>query len=129
MKHSLSLRCPNCGTAWTIDATLDTPADVVCPVCQYHISLAQDDVAPQIDSRDEFESQLSALVTAAHAGGIDSEEIVRLLRDELEFTAELTHSGHQFSVQLIDLGPQPGEVLSRPLRDRRDILQTRSVNG
>jgi len=66
---------------------------------------------------------------AAHTGGIDAEELVQLLRGELEFAAELTHSGHHFCVQLIDLGVQPGEVLSRPLRDRREMLQTHSVNG
>jgi hypothetical protein len=129
MKYAVPLRCPNCGNAWTIDVVPDTLTEAVCSVCQYHISLAPDEVAPQISSRDDFESQLSALVTAAQTGGIDADEIVRLLRDELEFVAELTHGGHQFYVQLIDLGIQTGEVLSRPLRDRRDFLQARSMNG
>jgi hypothetical protein len=67
-------------------------------------------------------------MTSARASGLDTEAIVHALRDELEFAAEMGHAGRRFSVQLIDLGPQEGEILNRPVRDRREILQNRSVN-
>jgi hypothetical protein len=79
-------------------------------------------------STDDLETQLRALVMSARAGGLDAEAIVRVLRDELEFAAEMGHAGRRFSVQLIDLGPQEGEILNRPVRDRREILQNRSVS-
>jgi len=76
----------------------------------------------------DLEIQLRALITTARSSGLDSAVIVNTLRDELEFAAEMGHAGRRFSVQLIDLGPQGGELLHRPLHDRREILQTRSVN-
>jgi len=79
-------------------------------------------------STGDLETQLRALMTSARASGLDSEAIVHALRDELEFAAEMGYAGRRFCVQLIDLGPQGGEILNRPLRDRRESLQTRSVN-
>jgi hypothetical protein len=76
----------------------------------------------------DLETRLRALVTSARASGLASEAIVQALRDELAFAAEMGHAGRRFSVQLIDLGPQGGEILRRPVRDRRESLQTRSVN-
>lgn len=121
------LRCANCGTEWSPDATRSGADAATCPVCSYTAEVHA--LVPDIHSREDFEQQLSALVTAAWAGGIDTEQIVHLLRNELAFAAELAHAGHQFSVQLVDLGLQTGEMAVRPLRDRRDMLQSRSVNG
>ena len=121
------LRCANCGTEWSPDATRAGADASACPVCHYTSEVHA--LVPSIESREEFERQLSELVSAAWASGIDSEQIVHLLRDELAFAAEMAHSGHQFTIQLIDLGVQTGEMAVRPIRDRRDMLQTRSVNG
>jgi hypothetical protein len=72
--------------------------------------------------------KLDALISRARASGLAAETIVNALRGELEFAAEMAHLGHRFCVQLIDLGPPEGLILHRPVRDRREILQTRSVN-
>lgn len=79
-------------------------------------------------SADDLSSQLGALITSARASGLSAATIVQALRDELEFAAEMAQAGRHFCVQLIDLGPQESNILQRPLRDRREILQTRSVN-
>lgn len=121
------LRCANCGTEW-VPSALQNGADAAsCPVCHYTAEVHA--LVPDIRSREDFEQQLSALVTAAWSGGVESEQILHMLRDELAFAAELANAGHQFSVQLIDLGVQTGEMAVRPIRDRREMLQSRSVNG
>jgi len=79
-------------------------------------------------SVNELSAQLGALITSARASDLDEALIVQALRDELEFAAEMAHAGRHFCVQLIDLGPQESDILQRPVRDRRAILQTRSVN-
>ena len=79
-------------------------------------------------SADDLSTQLGALITSARASGLDAAIIVQALRDELEFAAELAHAGRHFCVQLIDLGPQESAILQRPVRDRRAMIQTRSVN-
>jgi len=79
-------------------------------------------------SVDDLSTQLGALITGARASGLAAPIIVQALRDELEFAAELAHAGRRFCVQLIDLGPQESAILQRPVRDRRAMLQTRSVN-
>ena len=79
-------------------------------------------------SVDELSTQLGALIASARASGLDADIIVQALRDELEFAAEMAHAGRHFCVQLIDLGPQENNILQRPVHDRREILQTRSVN-
>jgi hypothetical protein len=79
-------------------------------------------------SVNDLSAQLGALITSARASGLDEALIVQALRDELEFAAEMAHAGRHFYVQLIDLGPREDDILQRPVRDRRAILQTRSVN-
>jgi hypothetical protein len=76
----------------------------------------------------DLEAQLGELITNARAGGLDSEAIVHALRGELQFAAEMGHTGHHFNVQLIDLGPDENEIHHRPVRDRRESLLSRSVN-
>src|SRR5689334_6914570 len=132
MPQQRIVRCTNCGTEWALEARpnhlggfpVSKPA---CPVCQ--LPLSSGETSPlRLVSTDDLETQLRALMTSARASGLDAEAIVHVLRDELEFAAEMGHAGRRFSVQLIDLGPQEGEILNRPVRDRREILQNRSVN-
>ena len=132
MTQQRTVRCTNCGTEWTLE---DRPihlagasvSEPTCPVC--HLPLSTGETSPlHLVSTGDLETQLRALMTSARASGLDSEAIVHALRDELEFAAEMGYAGRRFFVQLIDLGPQGGEILNRPVRDRREILQTRSVN-
>jgi hypothetical protein len=126
MSPQLSLSCVNCGT------TLQQPArglsSVLCPVC--HLL---NDVRPAaqatIFSRDALERGLGDLITRARAGGLGDDEILAALRDELEFTAELTHAGHQICVQIVDLGPQAGQNTRQPVRDRAATLRSRTLGG
>jgi hypothetical protein len=126
-------RCTNCGTEWDLEARplhLDdaSVSEPTCPVC--HLPVATDETAPtRFVSTDDLENQLRALMSSARASGLGAEVIVHVLRDELEFAAEMGHAGRRFSVQLIDLGPQEGEILNRPVRDRREILQYHSVSS
>jgi hypothetical protein len=131
MTQQSTVRCTNCGTEWALEAQpnhlgsfpVSKPA---CPVC--HLPLSTGETSLRLVSTDDLETQLRALMTSARTSGLDTEAIIHVLCDELEFAAEMGHAGRRFSVQLIDLGPQEGEILTRPVRDRREILQHRSVN-
>jgi len=128
MPQQRTAQCSNCGTTWTPPARMSGQSSApACPVCQLPL-LASDAPLKRPLSADSLASQLSALITSARAGGLDADAIVQALRDELEFAAEMAHAGRHFCVQLIDLGPQEHGILQRPVRDRRAMLQTRSVN-
>ena len=126
------VQCSNCGTEWNpAPRSLDqggAPAGAdVCPVCQLPVSTSE--TAPQrLISVNDLSVQLGALIAGARASGLAPDSIVQVLRDELEFAAEMAHVGRNFCVQLIDLGPQESNILQRPARDRREILQSRSAN-
>ena len=132
MPQQRAVRCTNCGTEWTpADRSLDqggtSAGTAACPVCQ--LPMPTSETAPKrYMSVNELSAQLGALITSARASDLDEALIVQALRDELEFAAEMAHAGRHFCVQLIDLGPQESDILQRPVRDRRAILQTRSVN-
>lgn len=117
--------CENCGTVLAVP---DGEAVVVCPVCGLQHSGDLIHSAPLLTS-DSFESQLGALISQAHRDGLPPDEIVRVLRDELEFTAELAHSGRQFLVQLVDLGPLETRGAPQPQRDGGTTLRSRSVGN
>ncbi len=128
MPQSQATRCTNCGTVWTpAEQQAEQNSAEACPVCGL-VELAGGAAAPGVSSADELAELLSALITGARQGGLDADVIVQTLRDELEFAAEMAHTGRHFCVQLIDLGPQESNILQRPVRDRREVLQTRSVN-
>lgn len=132
MSRQHVIRCENCGTEWAVEEHVYTADEVaaledVCPVCHFRVaSVAMPALAAMQSTRD-LELRLSALISEARTSGLDDASIVDTLRDELEFIAELAHAGRNLSVQIIDLGPQDSDLAQRPLRDRRDILQTRSV--
>lgn len=119
------LQCANCGTTWS--ALANMTADGVatfCPVCHLPITGDEFDVTP-VESINELKVRLDALVRGARTGGVDTDAIVRALRDELMFAAEMSNTGRQFTVQLIDLGPQEIDIVQRPLRDRRAFVSGR----
>lgn len=104
-------QCENCGSTWTVQETgeagVESGADDVCPVCGYTPGAAHPDAEEHhVLSVGELEQQINTLVLDARASGIYPDAIVRVLREELEFAAELAKSGRRFSVQIIDLGPQ-----------------------
>ncbi|MDZ4716981.1 MAG: hypothetical protein SH847_00805 [Roseiflexaceae bacterium] len=120
--------CTNCGTDWTVESQADTQTtETVCPVCYLPMSTSAVPLMSALSVSD-LEEQLSQLMASARASGLNSDAIVHALRGELQFAAEMDHVGHHFNVQLIDLGPDESEIHHRPMRDRREILQSRSVN-
>ena len=132
MPQQRVVRCSNCGTTWTPAARSRdqggaSASAAVCPVCKLPLPTGETAIKRSM-SVDDLSTQLGALITGARASGLDATIIVQALRDELEFAAELAHAGRHFCVQLIDLGPQESTILQRPVRDRRAMIQTRSVN-
>jgi hypothetical protein len=128
------LRCDNCGTMLGLPS--EDSSGVSCPACHlfHDLSSPQDlpfstsEASPlEIMSTDDLEARLRALMSNARASGLGAEVIVQALRDELEFAAEMGHAGRRFSVQLIDLGPQEGEILNRPVRDRSSLRQSQHL--
>lgn len=132
MPQPRAVRCTNCGTKWTpaeraLGAAGSSPAAAVCPVCRMAMP-AGDVTLKRPMTAGDLAAQIGALITSARASNLDSAVIVQILRDELEFAAEMGQAGRHFCVQLIDLGPKEGDILQRPVRDRRALLQTRSTN-
>lgn len=126
MQDLLALRCGNCGTP------LEWPGagvpGVICPVCQLFNPL--DTIAPSPRMTIEsFEIRLSELVAQARASQITPDDIVVVLRNELEFAAELASSGRDLCVQIIDLGPRIGQPLRRVSRIDSMFLRGRSVGS
>lgn len=122
------LSCENCGTTWTPQGAgmfgTTTGREFICPVCQYVVG-SEPMAGSSIQSLDELESQLDALVRRAWASGLDSAKIVDVLRQELLFAAETHNAGHMYAVQVIDLGFKDGELRQRPVRDPRDLMADR----
>lgn len=128
-----SIWCHHCGTTFPIADRSAAAEDAefisaTCPVCGSPISVDTPPSQRQMTVSD-LEGQLSALINCARAAGVDDVAIVHALSSELEFAAEMHHLGHQFTVQLVDLGLHQLDLQYRPTQDRREILQTRSVNG
>lgn len=118
-QHMRRARCPNCGTEWVPEGTLVTGGDqgswgYPCPVCRFHVtfpSVAREHVPL---TAGEVQSRLTTLLTEARQDSVTSQELVALLRDELEFEAELGAPGRRMLVQIIDLGQLEPEM--QPMR-------------
>lgn len=124
MSTLVSFHCANCGTPLELPDT--GFGAVVCPVCHFVNQVRSGSPALALTS-DTLETQLGALIDQARTGGLELEEIVRVLRDELEFTAELASHGRNLSVQIMDLGPYEAHSFQRPMRDRSAMLRGRAV--
>lgn len=120
------LCCANCGTPLDPPGTDDL--GVTCPVCQFFCTVGSSLPEPVI-SLDAFGNQLSKLVAHARASGIPLDEIIRTLRDELEFTAELASGDRDLCVQIIDLGPRTNRPQRQSSRDTAKMLRGRTVGG
>lgn len=124
MRELSSIRCVNCGTSLNLPP--EGASGVRCPVC----GLFNDFSAPLpelIPTPDALVARLGDLITLAQASGLTQEEIIGVLRDELEFAAELSSDGRHLHVQIIDLGPLEMRSLERPGRDRGRLLRGRAV--
>lgn len=122
MSDPSSLRCANCGTP------LDPPGKgafgITCPVCQFFNAFG----APLAESRltvEMLETQLGSLVAHARASGLPPDAIVHVLRDELEFAAELANRGRDLCVQIVDLGPRVGEPVRHTGGENSPLLRGR----
>ncbi len=126
MQNLELLRCTNCGTP------LEPPANgtfgVICPVCHLFNTFGAPLSDPELTA-EVFETRLGDLVAQARASGIPSDVIVHVLRDELEFSAEIANHGRDLYVQIIDLGPSTSQPLRRSQRDENTRLRGRTVGG
>jgi hypothetical protein len=122
MRSSSSLGCANCGTR------LDPPAQgelgVTCPVCNFFNAFSPTYIEPHL-TREALETQLGELVSLARASDLSADVIVQVLRDELEFAAELANRGRDLCVQIVDLGPRVGDPVRRTNGDDSTLLRGR----
>jgi hypothetical protein len=124
MSDQPSLRCVNCGSSLGVPPAGATV--IRCPVCQLDNPLF---VAPASSplTAELFARGLEALVSRARSSGVSGATIVSVLRDELEFAAELATVGRQLHVQILDLGPAEGQPTAAPVRDRTTVLRGRAM--
>jgi hypothetical protein len=109
-----------------LEAPDDDVLGVTCPVCQFFNVLSALPPEPDL-TLDTLETQLDHLLAHARTSGIPLDVIVRALRDELEFAAELASSNRNLCVQIIDLGPRVGTPLRRSSRDDSPLLRGRTA--
>ena len=133
MEQHTSLRCVNCGTEWdphveqSSGGAITDSGAILCPVCEFPVAAAES-IREQL-SIGAVTTQLSTLMSHALEDGVAPEEIVRVLREELEFAAELAHTGRRVFIQIVDLGQKEGETLAPPLYDRSTVLRSRAVGN
>ena len=126
MRDSSSLRCANCGTP--LDPPDKGAPGVTCPICQLFNALSVPDLELTL-TLESLEARLGDLVAQARTSGLPLDSIVHMLRDELEFAAELASSNRDLCVQIIDLGPRKGQPLRRSSRDESMMLRGRTAGG
>jgi hypothetical protein len=128
MSDRLSPCCLNCGTP--LDHSSPDAKALVCPVCHF-VNQLQPTPASHTLTSDALEAQLELLIGKARTGGLELDEIVRILRDELEFTAELASNGRNLPVQIIDLGPLEAQGMQTPSPQRmgKTMLRGRAVGS
>jgi hypothetical protein len=126
MRELSSIQCVNCGTA--LELSRADAGGVFCPVCHLFNDFSEP-VFELVLTADALEAQLGTVIAQARASGLPLDEIIRVLRDELEFAAELASDGRHLHVQIIDLGPLEARSMERPVRDRSSMLRGRAVGG
>ncbi|MFN8471783.1 MAG: hypothetical protein U0822_06275 [Anaerolineae bacterium] len=131
-RQPLSLKCPNCGHEFTVspesaETTNARQPGYSCPVCQYLVVPASPAEPAEVPGLADIQAQIDLLLRTARANGVPSSDIVELLRDELQFEAELAQAGRHMVVQIIDLGPR--ETMATPGADPHSIPNMRSANS
>ncbi|NTW00963.1 MAG: hypothetical protein HGA19_06575 [Oscillochloris sp.] len=120
------LHCANCGTI--LEMPHEDTLGITCPVCQFFNPLTVSSMEPSL-TLETFETMLGDLVTQARASEISLSDIVNVLRDELEFAAELANDGRDLYVQIMDLGPRVGQPMRRSSKNESVLLRGRIVGG
>ncbi|NWJ45718.1 MAG: hypothetical protein HXX08_07555 [Chloroflexi bacterium] len=127
---SQNRECSNCGNElmWTESHT--SKAFVYsCSVCHYEEVATVSPTASQKSlTTAEMANQLKNLLKRAHADHIESEEIINILRAEIEFEAEMGHLGRRVLVQIIDLGFQETNTEITNDRNSRETLHNHGTN-
>lgn len=131
-RQPLSLKCPNCGHEFTVSSesienTAPPQSGYYCPVCQYLVVPPSSVERPQVQGLADVQAQIDLLLRTARANGVPPSDIVELLRDELQFEAELAQVGRRMVVQIIDLGPR--ETTAAPGVNPHTIPNMRSANS
>lgn len=105
----MKLFCTNCGSSF--DAANSTSITIgklgkeyVCPVCEFYPVWANEQREPDPTAISDFEQSIRHLLIQAITSGLQINDIINVLKSELEFAAETGSTGHTFLVQLIDLG-------------------------
>ena len=124
-KHYLKLFCPNCGSKFEEAesprvAIGNLGKEYVCPVCEFSPVFARKGLVPGPTELVDFEQSIRQLLIKARAGGLANNDIIEVLKNELEFAAETSETGHSFLVQLIDLGSPEKTGNPDPIPERRD---------
>lgn len=128
MEPATTIRCVNCGTM--LELVSDKGQGTLrCSVCEFPLDMDSSDAEPSISTIHDFESQLGALLMAARSAGIDQEDMIHVLRDELEFAAEMAQPDRHLSVQILDLGPREGVSIHRNALHQRAPLNSRAVGS
>ena len=130
-RQPLSLKCPNCGHEFTVSSDENTDArqsGYYCPVCQCRIAPPSSVAPGEAQGLADIQAQIDLLLRTARANGVPPSDIVALLRDELEFEAELAQMGRRMVVQIIDLGPRD-TTATPPGTDPYDIPNMRSATS
>ena len=105
----MKLFCTNCGSSFeAADSSRVTNGklgkEYVCPVCEFYPIWASGLREPGQTAISDFEQSIRQLLIEARNGGLPDANILAVLKGELEFAAETANNGHNFLVQLIDLG-------------------------
>ncbi|NJO81725.1 MAG: hypothetical protein HC828_02440 [Blastochloris sp.] len=126
MDNHHQIHCANCGT--NLAATTTDGSNIICPVCQF--ANAPGVSSPGSDlTLEAFATRLGDLLAEARFSNLLPEDIVHVLRDELEFAAELANRGRDLYVQIVDLGPRRGEPVRRMGGDNSPLLRGRTVGA
>lgn len=131
---NLKLFCTNCGSSFdAADAPRVTNGklgkEYVCPICEFYPILAKEGKDQDPTMLSDFEKAIRQLLIEARAGGLPDHDIIAVLKGELEFTAELSLTGHAFLVQLIDLGSHDNSNGYVPVPTSRDSQQSQQNEG
>ncbi|MEI7554294.1 hypothetical protein [Candidatus Chlorohelix sp.] len=120
--------CNNCGNELTgTESRTSSGLVYSCSVCHYEevttISVVSSAASQKTISPTEVANQLKTLLKRAHTAHIESEELINILRAEIEFEAEISHLGRRVIVQIIDLGVQETNTVITTEQNSRETHQ------
>lgn len=123
-------RCSNCGNE--LKLANESPSTLeplyICPVCHFQEVTTGAARPHKAITLAELATQLKNFLNRARADGVESEEIINILRAEIEFEAEMGHLGRRVMVQIIDLGFQESPSVSTAESNSRGTLHNHGNN-